>query len=166
MSWQDPISVRALPTHHNKLGRAAFNSSHLAVSKALTWQRRNNITGLSDWAADLQEGEAVALGPTSGTNYKGQQLRGNELSGWNLCIPAMFKIPVMLSCHQGYKLRGELMFNISGQWSTNPFFSLTSLNVLSKVWNRMSCCLQTEEKLSRLAWITRVLPFSSLLFFL
>lgn len=48
------------------------------------------------------------------SDYKDQRLRDNELSGWIPCIPLMFKIPVMLSCHQGQRLEG-LIFHIAGE---------------------------------------------------
>lgn len=43
----------------NKLGRAV-KCSRLPTSKASLGQRRNNITGLSDGAADLEEGGLLA----------------------------------------------------------------------------------------------------------
>ena len=103
---------------YNNLGRAV-KCSRLPSSEASHWQRTNNITGLCDWAADLEEGDRLPRALQAlllrliTSDYKGQCLREKELSGWISCIPAMFKIPVMLSCHQGQRLKG-LVFNMAG----------------------------------------------------
>lgn len=57
--------------------------------------------------------QALLLGLIT-SDYKGQRLRDNELSGWISCIPAMFKIPVMLSSHRGQRLQ-DLIFNMAGE---------------------------------------------------
>lgn len=57
--------------------------------------------------------QALLLGLIT-SDYKGQRLRDNELSGWISCIPAMFKIPVMLSCRQGQRLQ-VLVSNMAGE---------------------------------------------------
>lgn len=114
-----------------------FNSSYLDLTKE---KQHHKITGLSDWAANLQEREekkgggvgclrpwALLLGLIT-SNYKGRWLWGNELSGWSLCIPAMFKIPVMLSCHQGAtSYERELVLNI--KFFFFCFFNLFCQNV-------------------------------------
>lgn len=116
-----PLSC-STPTHRNHAGRAAANSGHLAACEALEWQKLRQRhepfltvcltpTGLQN--LQLQEGEELASGPGPWLlglitcDYKGRPLRGNELSGWNSCIPAMFKMPVMLSCHHGCRSQEE-----------------------------------------------------------
>lgn len=111
----------------------------------------------------LREGEELASGPglwllgLITCVSKGRPLRGNELSEWNSCIPAMFKMPAMLSCHGGCQSGGE------GGWSETSGFKSLSLPLLLVLFVWFSFILMSTHQilnivaaaitLSKVAWL-------------
>lgn len=120
--------------------QAALNCRDLTAPEAAAWQRWSNIWG------EGGRGPPYASGSTPGTNhihYKDGRLWANELSGWIWSIPAMFKIPVMLSGRWGRELRGA---DVLDQEADLSLFPLVFLKHRSE-----------QDVREELAWINRAL---------
>lgn len=87
--------------------------------------------------------QALLLGLIT-SDYKGQRLRDNELSGWISCIPAMFKIPVMLSCHKGHRLQA-LVLNMAGEEANCCRFVFVSSDAQEQAMTMISHLLPSDS---------------------